>query len=381
MYIIQSLRWFMLSMPVFVLFLQENGLSLAQILLLQSIFSIVIVGLEIPSGYFSDRFGRKLSIIMGVTIGMFGYVTYSFSFGFPGFLLAEILLAVGASFVSGADSALIYDSLIELDKSDQYAKIEGRKISAQSTSEGLASIIGGFLALLSLRTPFYFQTTLWLLAIPFALSLAEPIKHKAIIAKGHFRNVLKIVKFALHDHSEVKWLIIYSGTVTASGLTIAWFIQPYFQLIGLPLALFGIIWAALQFSTAGFALVAYKIESWAGRRKSLISLILLTALAYFIVATYESLWAISIFFVFYFVRGFKEPVVKDYINKLISSENRATILSIKSMIARVIFSVVGPIFGWVGDIYSLSTALFVAGITFLILGVIPLIYLKKYKVL
>lgn len=371
----------MLIIPVLVLFFQENGLSLAQILLLQSIFSIIIVALEIPSGYFSDRFGRKLSIILGVTLGFLGYLTYSFSFGFSGFLLAEILLAAGSSFVSGADSALIYDSLLQIQKQDQYSKVEGRKIFAQSASEGVASIVGGFLALISLRTPIYFEAAVLFLAIPLTFSLVEPIKYKASSTMGHFRNVLKIVKFSLHDHSEVKWLIIYSGIVGASGISVVWFIQPYFQIVGLPLALFGVLWAALQFSTAGTSLVAYKIESWVGRKKGLISLILLTSLAYFLISIFQNLWAISVIFIFYFVRGFKEPVIKDYVNKLIPSESRATILSVKSMVARIIFSITGPAMGWVADVFTLQAAMFAAGLTFLILGIIPLLYLKKYKVL
>ena len=94
-------------MPIIVLFFQENGLSMKEILLLQSLFSIGVVLFEIPSGYFSDVVGRKTTIVLGCIFGFLGLLTYSFSYGFIGFLIAELLLGLGTSFISGTDSAII----------------------------------------------------------------------------------------------------------------------------------------------------------------------------------------------------------------------------------------------------------------------------------
>ena len=79
LYVIKSLRWFLLVMPIIVLFFQENGLSMMEILLLQSIFSIGIILFEIPSGYFSDVMGRKNTIIIACILGFIGFLIYSFS--------------------------------------------------------------------------------------------------------------------------------------------------------------------------------------------------------------------------------------------------------------------------------------------------------------
>jgi len=76
-------------MPIIVLFFQENGLSMKEVFLLQSIFSIGIILFEIPSGYFSDVIGRKKTIILGCIFGFLGFSIYSFSYGFLGFLIAE----------------------------------------------------------------------------------------------------------------------------------------------------------------------------------------------------------------------------------------------------------------------------------------------------
>ncbi len=94
-----------------------------------------------------------------------------------------------------------------------------------------------------------------------------------------------------------------------------------------------------------------------------------------------SVWSIGFIILFYFVRGVSNPIFKNYINKLISSDIRATVLSVKQMFARLVFVVVGPIIGWAADVYSLADALMLSGIIFLILGVFPMFFLKKYKVL
>ncbi len=381
LYLIKGLRWFMLIIPTIVLFFQENGLSMSQVLLLQSIFSIGIILFEIPSGYFSDVIGRRTSIIIGCFLGFTGFMVYSFSYGFIGFLIAELTLGLGSSFLSGTDSALIYDSLIQLKKEKDYKKIEGRLLSVGNFSEAIASFLGGFVALISLRTPFYVETFLMLLTIPVAFTLVEPERKKYENKEGSFKEIIKIVKYAVHHNRKIKWLILYSGFISASTLTMVWFIQPYFKLVGLPLAYFGLAWGILNLSVGVFSLVAHKIELFAGRKKSLISLILIVFTGYLLLGLLSSLWAIVFLILFYFARGVSNPVLKDYVNKLISSNMRATVLSVKNLFGRLVFSIIGPFIGWVSDSYSLQLALLTSGITFLFFGLVSLFFLHKYDVI
>jgi len=110
----------MLTMPIIVLFYQENGLSMQNVLTLKAFYSVAVVIMEIPSGYFADIWGRKKTLILGSVLGCLGFVVYGFSSDFYGFLLAELILGVGSSFISGADSALLYDSLLQDKKEGTY---------------------------------------------------------------------------------------------------------------------------------------------------------------------------------------------------------------------------------------------------------------------
>ncbi len=156
MYLIKTLRWFMLVMPIIVLFFQDNGLSMKEVLILQSIFSIAIVLFEIPSGYFSDVMGRKNTIIIGLILGFLGHMTYVVSYNFWGFLIAELVLGLGSSFISGTDSAIIYDTLAQINKKEEYKRIEGKMLAFGNFSESMASIIGGFLCCCN-TSGFYFD--------------------------------------------------------------------------------------------------------------------------------------------------------------------------------------------------------------------------------
>lgn len=381
MYLIKILRWFMLVMPIIVLFFQENGLSMKEVMILQAIFSIGVVIFEIPSGYFSDLIGRKTTIIWGLILGFLGYMVYVVSYNFWGFLIAELTLGLGASFISGTDSAIIYDSLVQIKKEAEYKKIEGRMLAFGNFSESLASIAGGFLALISLRTPFYVEAIFIALAIPIAFTLVEPARKKYQETEGNFKEILKIVKYSLHGHPQIKWLIIYSGIVGSSTLTMVWFIQPYLKDVGLPLMLFGLAWAILNFSVGIFSLLAHEYEKKLGIRNSLISLVFIVFFAYTILGLWMSIWSIGFIILFYFVRGVSNPIFKDSINKLISSDIRATVLSVKQMFGRMIFVIIGPIIGWAADVYSLATALLLCGFIFLVLGILPIFFLRKYKIL
>ena len=177
MYLLKAVLWFMVAMPIIVLFFQEHGLSLTEVMLLQGIYSLSVALFEIPSGYIADIFGRKQTIVFSTIFSFIGYLVFSFYGGFYAFAIAQILVGVGGSLMSGSDSALIYDTLLETESKSSYTKIEGRNYAIGNFSEALAGVLGGFLAVSSIYLPIYVQTTILFFSIPIALTLVEPTMH------------------------------------------------------------------------------------------------------------------------------------------------------------------------------------------------------------
>ena len=108
LYLIKFSKWFSLVMPIIVLFYEDHGLGLQDV--------VAAVTLEIPSGYLADVWGRKKCLILGCILFFGGYLCYSFTSTFTAFLFAEILLGTGQTLVNGADSALLYDTTVRYKK-------------------------------------------------------------------------------------------------------------------------------------------------------------------------------------------------------------------------------------------------------------------------
>jgi MFS family permease len=363
----------MLTMPVIVLFYYNNGLGTRHVFILQAIYSLSIVILEIPSGYIADVFGRRTTLIIGSFFGFFGFLAYSVMHGFWGFAVAEIFLGIGQSMISGADSALLYDTLVIEGKRDKYLKLEGRMTSVGNFSEALAGIAGGLLATLSLRTPFYFQSFIAFWAIPATILLIEPKIHShAQLNKLDY--FIRILRFSLFENKLLRRNIFFSSVIGCATLTMAWFVQPYFKSINIPVSMYGILWTVLNFSVGVTSLYAFKFDKKLGQMKTIWFIVLVIPLGYWLSGIFMNMWGLVFILIFYFARGIASPVLKEYINDITPSEMRATVLSIRNFVIRLLFAIAGPFLGWLTDFYSLSQALLIAGTIFFLLASITVFY-------
>ncbi|MEK7098563.1 MAG: MFS transporter, partial [Patescibacteria group bacterium] len=378
LYLLSAGRGFMVMMPTIVLFFQENGLTMAEIFILQSVFSVAIVVFEIPSGYFADKIGRKASLVIGTICAFISFVVYSFAYGFWPILVAEIILGIGYAFKSGADSALLYDTLVEIKETDTYKKREGNLLAASTFAEAVASIIGGFIALMSLRAPIVAQAAVTFFLIPVALTLKEPMR-RMLSPEHALWNMRSVIAHTLHHNRFLKWLIFFYAIVNSLGLILVWFRQPYLQDTGVPLAYFGFIWAVLMLAVSFASLSAHSFEGRFGRLHSLWILLLMGVIGFGILGSSISLWLIPAMLLFSIIRGLQEPIIKDYVQQHAESDFRATVLSIKGFVSRALFAILGPIAGWASDIYSLQFALLASGGFLLVFGAFSLIMVRRYE--
>ncbi len=364
-------------MPVVVLFYQDNGMGMHEIFMLKAIYSVAIVSMEIPSGWMADVWGRKKTLFLGSILGCGGFLIYSFSYGFLAFAVAEIVLGIGLVFVSGADSAMLFDSLKASNKTESYIKQEGRMTSIGNFAEAIAGIAGGFLATLSLRSPFYFQFAVAAIAIPASFSLVEPKVHSIEQIQSLKKLVINL-KNSLISNQNLRISLFLSSITGTATLTFAWFVQPFFKAIDLPVGLFGILWTALNLMVGVSSVFAHKTERFLGKKTSVIVIILMLSFGYIFSGIWISYWGLVFLFIFYLVRGIAAPIFKNYLNHYTESEVRATILSVRDFIIRITFAAVGPFLGWITDNVSLNTAFFIAGgIYFIAMVIIVFPWLKR----
>lgn len=368
------------AVPVLVLFWQENGLSLTEVMILQSIFAISTVILEIPTGYLADVHGRKKTLVYASITAAIAVIIFSIGYGFLDFLFAELFFALAISLSSGTMSAFIYDTLQDLGRVSEYKKVWGNALFFGMISLAVSNVAGGIIAEYNLRYALYASIPFFLLAIPVTLSMKEPKRHKLIIAKGYTKELFEIMKTAMLKNKKLRWIIIYSGIVYSFNQTALWLYQPYFKLSGLDVIHFGLVFASFQLVAGFSSKYAHRVEAKFGQKYSLAMLILLVSLSYFLMSNFIYLFSFSFCFIQQFVRGFQKAVVNDYINQLTTSDVRATILSVESFVSRLLYAAIIPIVGWVADIYTLDQALLVLGVTSLVSGLTIFAILHKFKV-
>ena len=362
MYLLKAVLWFMVAMPIIVLFFQEHGLSLTQVMFLQAIYSLSVAVFEIPSGYIADLFGRKNTIIISTIFSFIGYVIFSFYGGFFAFAIAEVLIGIGGSLMSGSDSAILYDTLLETGNTEAYTRIEGKNYAIGNFSEATAGVLGGFLAVGSIYLPIYVQTAILFLSIPIALSLVETTLHKENRLDKSFKSIFKVLKFAMIDNKKLKWLIVYSSAMGVATLSVAWFAQPFFKQVNVPLAYFGILWAGLNFSAGFTSLNSHKFNQNKEKGKMLFYLALAMIGALLFVGFNMTLFGLFFILSIYLLRGIVTPILRHAINENTTSNKRATVLSIRSFIIRISFAIFAPILGFLADDYSLSISFYVLAI-------------------
>jgi len=360
----------MVAMPIIVLFFQENGLTLMEVMILQSVYSFTVGITEIPSGYLADYFGRRNSIIFSTIFTFGGYLIFCNFTGFDMFVMAQILVSIGGSLMSGADSAIIYDTLLETDNEKQYTKIEGKTYAIGNFSEAIAGLIGGVLATSSLLLPIQVQTSILFFTIPIAFSLVEPsLQMENKIEKG-FSPILKVVKHSLFENLKLRWLIIYSSIMGVATLSAAWLAQPFFKSLDIPLFYYGILWAALNITAGISSYSSHEKEEKYNTNNLLSKLALFMSISFLMVYFLPNYFGLIFIFIIYYLRGIVTPLLKNQININTTSNVRATVMSVRSFILRISFAIVAPILGYLADNKSLGSSYLILSILIIVVSFI-----------
>ncbi|MBK8808567.1 MAG: MFS transporter [Bacteroidales bacterium] len=380
LYIIKASKWFMLVMPIYALFYKDNNLSGSDLILLQAVYSISIAFMEVPSGYAADVFGRKRTIVLGSILGVIGFVIYSIYSGFWFFLVAELILGLGQSFISGSDSALLYDSLEQLKKKDKYLKYEGRITALGGFAEMLAALVGGLVAIeFSLRSVFFIQSMIAFMAVPAALLLVEPFRENKLTGVK-FKTLIDISKYALWKNKKLSSVILFSSVIGSATLAMAWLALVYYtDYIQLQEKEITIVWIILNATVAIVSFYADTIKKKINNTFLIFSIALVIPLGYLFLGFANFLSSIVVLFVFYVVRGYATPLLKELINRQCPAEIRATVLSVRSLIIRLLFAIVGLFIGSAFALWGVATSLAVCSIPLFVCVLASLWYMRAQQ--
>lgn len=159
--------------PAFFLYF-SSVLPLSQVLWLEAGYYFSVALLEVPSGYLSDRFGRKLTLTISSACLAGAYLIFFTGSGFTSFFLAQVLMAAGFAAASGTDTAFHYESLVSAGRSSEYTALEGRTLTFSFVAGAVGAVGGGLLASLSLGWIYGASCAAALAALWISLGFSEP---------------------------------------------------------------------------------------------------------------------------------------------------------------------------------------------------------------
>lgn len=226
-------------LPIFFLYFSQH-VTLAQVLQLEALYYIAVVFLEVPSGYFSDRVGRRPTLLISAVAFVLAYVIF-IAVAFVGDLafwllaLGEVLLAVGFAFKSGTDTSLLYDSLASLGRADEYGDREAQAERNSLVVSSVAILAGGLVSMVALPWAYVISLVGAVGAVATAFRFTEPIVEAAPGNSGAVAQLRLTGRYL--QHPMLRWIFAFVVLMTIINHIPYEFYQPYLDLLGGELAL------------------------------------------------------------------------------------------------------------------------------------------------
>lgn len=351
---------FMLFLPVWVIYLQRKfGLSLTEVTFNDSAFWITMALTEVPTGAVADAWGRKQSQIIGLAIITGSIVMFALAPVYSLVLLGNSLWAIGITFISGADLALFYDTLRELGREAEYPKYRARMQAFMLVSIAVSSVLGGMIGEVNLAATFIITAAFVALALLAASMYKEPPREPDPDTGENlsYWQILQVTFGAIKKHSALRYALLYSSILPLAGSTInVTFMQPYAISIGLPIAALGIIALGLRTSQFLGSINANRIIGHFNERRWLTIAPLIIYVGILGLGIINSVVGIVMFVMTGFAITVTTPLMESIILRQTPGSVRATILSVDSLIFRLLLAAIGPAIGIIADSFGLANA-------------------------
>lgn len=360
-------RWFLVMMPVLIPYYEHCGLNMHQIYQLQAFFAILVVLFEIPSGYFADLFGRKVSLIIGALFIGLGHSYFLVVDQFWEFMVHKFILAIAFSFISGSDLAMLYDSAKEENpgSSRQHTtRVLAHWMFLLMAAESSASLLGGFLAAqFSFKLAIIVNAATSWLPLLISFFLYEP-KVERLDRREHRKNFQQVFHYMFVEDHFVRIVTLNLIGWGLLGFVAVWLFQKYWIEVGVPLGWFGVLWAAYNLTAGVVGKQINHFEHKFGLPPLILIIGIGPVLGYLVMAgsMQAAGWLGVIFgFAFYISRGVNQVLLRDLMNYRMPSKFRATANSVTSFSVRGVFAIVGPAVGFMIDRVGLRETMFTLG--------------------
>lgn len=342
-----SLSSFLTWLPIFFLYF-DKFLSLQEIILLEAFYYVFVVILELPTGYFSDWLGRKITLLIGAVLLCLAVVLYITGDSFLSFAIAQFSFAGFMAFTSGTNTVFHYESLKQIGRESEYGHREAMVNRWSLIAGGTAALLGGIIGSWSLMWAYVLSLFTAVAALIIVLFFQEPDRRSE-----NNQGVLSIIPQIRKSFTYLKvpligWIFSYYVVLFAMIHIPYEFYQPYLSILesrdmiggtSAPVVS-GVLYAITRFFSA---YIAGRSMIWSDRIGVfpflMVAMLVITGVIGIMGAVLHPIIVAVILF-----RGASWAAVKAPVNAIltpsIASGQRATFLSMMSLACRLLFFVV-----------------------------------------
>jgi MFS family permease len=357
------------------LFLLDAGLSNFEAFAANAFFTVGMVIFEVPTGVVADGWGRRVSFLLG-TVTLAGstylyYLLWQFSAPFLLWAVVSVLLGLGFTFFSGAVEAWLVDALRYSGYEGGLEAVFGRGQMVAGVAMLAGSVAGGVIAQATdLGVPFLVRVGLLLAMFAVAFGLMHDVGFTPERSTHPLRATRAVLSASIEHGFKVRpvrYVMLAAPFSAGVGIYVFYALQPYLlELFGDPRAysIAGLAAAIVAGAEVVGGWLAPYVRGLFRKRTSMlilsgsISAVVLVVLGFtrvfWLALVLLTLWAV--------IDSASMPVRQAYINDMIPSKQRATVLSFDSLMGSSGGVVVQPVLGRSADLYGYPMSLALAGI-------------------
>ncbi len=351
LYAITGVGYFKIASASWVALLAMRGFSILEIGILESIFHVVSLVCEIPSGAVADVYGRKKTMIASLVVTLVSSILMIASNSFWTTALAIGTSALSYNLSSGTREALAYDSLKRAGREEEYTHFASTEMMLYRIVNSTATLCAGLALWLGYRKAYSIDIVITLIALYFALTLYEVPANEHVVQdsiREQFATCIRESLGFLVRNKKARWIILFNAAIGAIATLMLFFLQAKLPLAGLPASLLG---PALFIMGLGAALGSKLVGKFSDKRYSaicVVSIIGITLAVISLVIGKPYLMCIG-GFVAAFSDDFLEVRTDIVLNNMIPSEQRATLVSVCSWVFSLVMIFLSTFMGWIMD--------------------------------
>ena len=353
--------------------MESRGLSISDIVLVEIVYAVLAILLEVPSGAISDRWSRKYVLALNMVFFMLNTLLWVLAQNIRLFLLGSVAASVHMALRSGTDTSFLYDTLKQINNEQSFSKVLGNTIFWENICAIVAGITGGMIAdFIGLEVPFWITLGFSFIAVLIALSFTEPRIHRTTGEMTYWKHIAETGKY-LVNHQSILHLITFAVILGATIILMEEYSQLYFVRVGVPILALGYLVAVGSGIMAITGKFAYRLGRF--KRGPIFALAIIISITGFVIVGLTRTWyGVPFTFLPWIAYFSVYPLILNDFHKELPSGQRATAESFMNMLRGLVFIPIGLGFSNIADRISIFFA-------FMAVGFVLAAYLVFYLVL